>query len=378
MAVNKKNEKFKPIIGITIGDPASIGSEITAKMLEDKDVYRLCNPIVIGDTDLLKDGLRIAHLDQFLKINSIGSKLEENLTREDIEKNAVFTQGTIDIIDLDNITLDDFEYGKISAVAGKATGEYIKKAIDLSLTGAIDGVVTNALNKEAFTLGGWGKEFPGHTEMFAKYTGTKKYSMMLGHGSLRVFHVTTHIPFKKIADNLNPDRIYDVIELAYNTCRQMGIKEPKIGVAGLNPHSSDNGRFGDEEERIISPAIDMAVRKGIDAVGPVPPDTIGCKAIGGTYSAIVVMYHDLGHSIAKQAGFKLINPETREFVMRGVNATIGLNHGVVRVSVDHGTAYGKAGQGRADHLSLRDALNYAVDLSSGKLMDKEYGARSKK
>ena len=194
-------------------------------------------------------------------------------------------------------------------------------------------------------------------------TNTKKYSMMLAHDNLRVLHVTTHIPMKDVSAHLNVDRIYDVINLANKTCKQLGIKEPKIGVAGLNPHSSDEGRFGDEEEKIIIPSIEKAKSYGILADGPVPSDTLFCKAKGGLYDATVVMYHDQGHIPAKFAGF-VYDADSNQWVIRGVNVTLGLP--IIRASVDHGTAFGKAGKGTADYKSLEDALDYATLMAKNR------------
>ncbi len=334
-----------------MGDPAGIGSEITAKLLAFKEVYDKCNPVVIGDADVMEDGIRIAGNN--LRINPIN-----NISK------AEFKFGAIDVFDLDNINLQDFEYGKVNKISGKASGEFIEKSIELALAREIDAVVTNPINKEAFRLGGYGEKYPGHTEMFAHMTSASKYSMMLAFGNLRVFHATTHIALNKVSEILTADRIYDVIKLAYLTCRQLGINEPRIGVAGLNPHAGEHGLFGDEEEKIISPAIERAKQENISADGPVPSDTLFCKAKGGLYDSVVVMYHDQGHIPVKYAGF-VYSDENKEWVVRGINVTLGLP--VIRTSVDHGTAYGKAGKGKADHMSLYDALDYAVLMAKNRM-----------
>lgn len=334
---------MKPIIGITLGDPAGVGGEITAKLLSDKTVYDQCKPVVIGDADVLQDGIRIAQTD--LEVNSI-SRPED----------GKFSSGVIDLIDLDNIGLDDYEYGKVSAASGKASGEFIQRAIELALAKKIDAVVTNPIHKVAFHLGGFDK-YPGHTEMFADLTNTKSYSMMIACDNLRAFHVTTHCAFKEVLGLLTVERILDVISLAHSTCQRLGISSPRIAVAGLNPHAGDDGVFGTEDRDIIAPAIEKAKALGIDADGPIPPDTMFCKAKGGKYDGEVVMYHDQGHIPLKFAGF-IYDHETGEWIIRGINVTLGLP--VIRASVDHGTAYGKAGKGTANHLSLKDALDYAV------------------
>ncbi|MFH1326800.1 MAG: 4-hydroxythreonine-4-phosphate dehydrogenase PdxA [archaeon] len=340
----------KPIIGMTLGDPAGIGPEITAKLLSKPSVYEKCRPIVIGDSRVVRDGIRIAN--KSLAVNPIGDFSDTK-----------YEPGTIDVYDLQNISLSEFTYGQIGKASGKASGEFIEKAIRLALEGKIEAIVTNPIHKKSFTLGGFGQKYAGHTEMLANLTGTEKYSMMLACGNLRALHVTTHIPLEQVASHLSEQRIYDVIELAHNTCKQIGITHPKIGVAGLNPHSSDGGKFGNQEETKIIPAIKRAVENGIRAEGPVPGDTLFSKAKGGEYDAEVVMYHDQGHIPMKFAGF-VLDPISKKWIVRGVNVTLGLP--IIRTSVDHGTAFGKAGKGEADPSSLEDALDYAILMAAHK------------
>ncbi|MFH0861125.1 MAG: 4-hydroxythreonine-4-phosphate dehydrogenase PdxA [Candidatus Altiarchaeota archaeon] len=339
-----------PKIGITIGDPAGIGSEITAKMLTYENVTKMCTPIIIGDAKVVQQGFDVIKSSvKFEKIRDVDERI---------------SPGRVYVCDLDNISPSDYTFGQISSKAGKAAGEYIEKAIQLALEKKIDAIVTNPINKEAFVLGGYGKKYAGHTEMLAGLTGTKKYSMMLAHGNLRVLHVTTHVSLlDAITKYIKKDRIIDVIKLANSTCKQLNIKEPKIGVAGLNPHSGEGGAFGDEEIKEISPAVTEAQKLGIKAEGPVPADTLFSKAKGGMYDAVVAMYHDQGHIPTKVLGF-IYNEDSRSWVMKGVNITLGLP--IIRTSVDHGTAFGKAGKGTADYGSLFDALKYAILLAEGK------------
>lgn len=340
-----------PKIGITIGDPAGVGSEITAKMLTYENVTEICTPIVIGDAKVVQQGFDVIKSDvKFEKIYDV---------------NRSIPPGKIYVFDLDNISLSDYTFGKISSKAGKAAGEYIETAIRLALEKKIDAIVTSPIHKEAFVLGGYGKKYAGHTEMLAGLTSTKKYSMMLAHGNLRVLHVTTHVSLlDAITKYIKKDRIIDVIKLANSTCKQLNIKEPKIGVAGLNPHSGEGGVFGDEEIKEISPAVTEAQKLGINVDGPVPADTLFSKAKGGMYDAVVAMYHDQGHIPTKVLGFTY-NEDSKSWVMRGVNITLGLP--IIRTSVDHGTAFGKAGKGTADYGSLFDALKYAILLAEGRL-----------
>lgn len=345
----KMDNKLKTIIGISIGEPAGIGSEIAIRLLNDKDIYEIAKPVIIGSKVLIEEGLRINNLD--LKYVA----LDES---EISDHNFEF--GTIAYIDLDNITLQDFDYGKISAKAGKASGEYFEKAIKLALSNKIDAIVTCPINKESFTLGGWGKKYAGHTEMIGDYTNVTKFAMMLAKDNLRTIHVSTHVSLKQAIENCKKERILDVIELADEACKRLGIAEPRIAVSGLNPHAGEDGLFGDEEQQEIKPAIDMARAKNINATGPYPADTLYCKAKGGQYDIVVTMYHDQGHIPLKYAGF-IYNDETKLWDVRGINTTVGLP--IIRVSVDHGTAFGKAGKGIADYLSLKDAFEYAVKFA---------------
>jgi 4-hydroxythreonine-4-phosphate dehydrogenase len=269
------------------------------------------------------------------------------------------------VYDLDNISPDDYEFGRVSAQAGKAAGEAIQTAVQLALQGKIDAVVTNPIHKESFYLGGYGKKYPGHTEMLAALTGTESYCMMLASGSLRVCHVTTHVSLlDALTKYITPERILEVIQLADRAARRLGFEEPAIGVASINPHGGEDGLFGDEEGRIIAPAICRAQELGIRAEGPIPADSLFSKAKGGWYAMAVAMYHDQGHIPCKLDGF-VYNHETQEWTMTGVNVTLGLP--IIRTSVDHGTAFDRAGKGTADEGSLVDATVLAIDLAKGGL-----------
>lgn len=346
-----------PVIGITLGDPTGIGSEITCKMLANEKITKICTPVVIGDARVFKQGMEVAKVAINFEVI------------EDIPK--TLAPGKVYVYDMKNISSADYSFGKVSASAGKAAGEYIERAVKLALEKKIAAIVTNPIHKEAFALGGYGKKYPGHTEMLAGLTNTTKYSMMLACGNLRVFHVTTHVSLlDAITKFIKKDRILEVIKLAYNTCKDLGINEPKIGVAGLNPHAGDGGLFGNEETREITPAIEEANTLGMHAEGPVPADTLFSKAMGGMYDAVIAMYHDQGHIPVKLVGFNY-NSGSTEWKMGGVNVTLGLP--IIRTSVDHGTAFGKAGQGKADYNSLFEALRYAILLAKTKA---EHGQNS--
>lgn len=337
----------KLTIGITMGDPASIGPEITVKALAKQEVYDWCNPLIIGDACVMEAAVRIVGRED-IKINAISSVQE-----------ARFQYGTIDVYDMKLVNMDELELGKVSAMAGEAAFQYVKKVIELAMAGEIDGTVTNAFNKEAVNLAG--HHYSGHTEIYAEFTGTKKYTMMLAHENLRVVHVSTHVPLRVACDRVKKDRVLEVIRIANQACVDLGIENPKVGVAGLNPHSSENGMFGFEEAEEIMPAILAAREEGICADGPVPPDTIFSKARGGWYDIVVAMYHDQGHIPLKVVGF-VYNQEAQKWdAVAGVNITLGLP--IVRSSVDHGTAFDQAGQGIANELSLMNAIDYGVRLA---------------
>lgn len=339
----------KPILGITMGDPASIGPEITVKALSDPAIYEKCSPIIIGDAAVMEAAAGIVGKD--VKINAVSDV-----------KEAKFEFGTIDVYDMKLVDMDKLERGVVSAMAGNAAFQYVKKVIELAMNHEVDATVTNALNKEAMNLAG--HHYSGHTEIYAEYTGTKKYTMMLAHENLRVVHVSTHVSLREACDRVKKDRVLEVIRIADQACKELGIKEPKIGVAGLNPHSGENGMFGREEIEEITPAIEAAKGEGIIVDGPVPPDTVFSKARGGWYDIVVAMYHDQGHIPLKVVGFVYNQAEQKWDAVAGVNITLGLP--IIRASVDHGTAFDQAGKGVANELSLINAMDYAIRMSAGR------------
>lgn len=343
-----------PKIAITMGDPAGIGPEIVAKALLDKETYKKCYPVVTGDASVMQ---RIISLLGFpLKINPISNVSQ-----------ARFEWGYIDVYDLKCVDIDSLQLGKVSAQAGNAAFLSIKKAIDLAMDGEVDATVTAPLNKEALNLAG--HHFSGHTEMYAHFTNTKKYAMLLADEYLRVIHVTTHVPLREACDLVKKDRIIAVTQLLDDACRQFGIENPHIGIAGLNPHSSDNGLFGWEEEKEIIPAINELKQNGYSVEGPVPPDTLFAKAKCGFYDGCVAMYHDQGHIPFKVVGFNW-NRETKKMEsVEGVNITLGLP--IIRVSVDHGTAFDVAGKGIASEDAMLLSINYATRMAVNRIKKQE-------
>lgn len=338
-------EKVK--IAITMGDPAGIGAEIAVKALQRKELYTNSIPIVIGSKVVIKDA-----------VSFISSNLDLNIIKN--PEDAVGEFGTIDILDLDNIKLNDFKYGEVSAAAGKAAIEFILKAINLASEDRVQAVVTGPINKEAINKAGY--HYAGHTELFAEKTATNNYAMMLSSENMRVIHVSTHVSLKEAVERVKKKRIYEVIRLANKALLDIGIKKPKIAVAGLNPHSGENGLFGREEIEEIIPAVKKAQKEGINAEGAIPPDTVFSKVMGGRYDIVVVMYHDQGHIPMKVTGFKL-DKETNEWEsVSGVNTTVGLP--IIRTSVDHGTAFDIAGENEANEDSLVEAVELAVEFAN--------------
>jgi len=313
---------MRPRIAITMGDPAGVGPEVVVKALALPAVSGMCEPVVIGDTRRLQ-----------LAASICGVSLDP----------------AVEVIDVGKVP-DDLPWGELSAAAGEAAYRYIERAAQLALAGDVQAICTAPLNKEA--LHAAGHMFPGHTELLAHLTGTAEVSMMLEAPGLRVIHVTTHIGIIDAIAKIEPGLVARTIRRADETLRRAGIAAPRLAVCGINPHAGENGLFGHGEENSkIDPAIATVRAEGIDAVGPLPADTLFFRARRGDFDCVVAMYHDQGHGPVKVLGLEA-----------GVNITIGLP--VVRTSVDHGTAFDIAGTGVADERSMVEALKQAVNLAS--------------
>jgi len=345
----------RPVLGITMGDPAGIGPEIIVKALLDKSIYEQCIPVVVADAQIME------------KVVNEVVKAEVKINLVEKPRQAKGTFGVIDVLPLQDLQLDDFAYGKLSAACGEAAFRSVKTVIELAMADELDGTVTAPLNKEAMNLAG--HHYDGHTEIYAKFTGTAKYSMMLADGPLRVVHVTTHMPLVKVSEKLTIERVLDVIRLGHNACRQLGFDKPRIAVSGFNPHAGENGLFGTEEQTAISPAIEAAKAEGINAMGPFPPDTVFCKAAGGGFELVVAMYHDQGHIPLKMKSFFYDDATGTWSGMTGVNVTLGLP--IVRASVDHGTAFENAGKNVASAQSMINAIEYGAMMAVGRLKEKQ-------
>ena len=358
--------KHLPILGISMGDPFGNGPEITVRALADPALYTRCRPLVVGDASSIAYALKVAK-----KVSGIA--LGMHVVSSVAE--AKFRYGSIDVLDLGLVPADripdssedpepkPFGVGACS-VGGEASFQYVKKVIELAMAGEVDATVTNALSKEAINMAG--HHYSGHTEIYAHYTGTEKYTMMLAHDQLRVVHVSTHVSLREACDRVKKDRVLDCIRIANEGCKALGIEKPRIGVAGLNPHCGENGMFGREEIEEIQPAIDTAMAEEIwiPEKKPTPPDTVFSKALGGWYDIVVVMYHDQGHIPLKVKGFVYNKEKGRWDAVAGINVTWGLP--IIRASVDHGTGFGHAGSGHANELSLQNAMDYAIILANHK------------
>jgi 4-hydroxythreonine-4-phosphate dehydrogenase len=278
-------------------------------------------------------------------------------------KEALFRFGTMDLLDLPLVGSEVIEFGKISVTSGDIAFRSILKAIELALSGEVDGTVTNPINKGAINAAG--HHFSGHTEIYAQYTSSPKYAMLLADDKLKVIHVSTHVSLRKACDLVKKERVLETIQLLHEGLQKIGIPSPRIGVAGLNPHAGDGGLFGDEEREEIAPAIRVAQASGIAVEGPFPPDTLFTLARGGRFDGCVAMYHDQGHIPFKLTGFVWDEPSGSMKSVRGVNITLGLP--IIRTSVDHGTAFEIAGKGIASPDALLFAVEYAVKLNQSKL-----------
>jgi 4-hydroxythreonine-4-phosphate dehydrogenase len=335
-----------PVIGITMGDPASIGPEIAVKALLEKKIYEICRPLIVGDAGVF---------------NNIISKLNLNASINPIQnvKEAKFQFGVIDVFDLKNVDIDKLVFGEIAAMCGEASFQSIKKVIELALAKEVDATVTGPINKKSINEAG--HHFAGHTEIYAHFTNTKKYAMLLVEDKMKVIHVSTHVSLRQACNLVKKDRILEVTELLRNGMISLGETNLKIGIAGLNPHAGDSGLFGTEDDLEILPAVEELKKLGYDVEGPVPPDTMFAKAATGYYGGVVAMYHDQGHIPFKLTGFKWNSEKNQMDSVKGVNITMGLP--IIRTSVDHGTAFEIAGKGIASADAMVLAIESAVQLS---------------
>jgi 4-hydroxythreonine-4-phosphate dehydrogenase len=319
------------VVAVTMGDPTGVGPEIVAKVFADEGTPRA---VVVGDVAMMRRAVDL--LDLPLSVRAV-----------DGPGDARFEAGTVDVVAATDLPAD-LPYGEVDARGGGAAYDYVRRAVELALSGEVHAIATAPLNKEAMHLAG--HEYPGHTEVLAELTGTSDYAMMLVTDELRVIHVSTHVSLEEAIRRVQPERELTVIRLADRSLKRLGVEHPRVAVAGLNPHAGEGGLFGTQDRDVIAPAVEAARADGIDASGPWPPDTVFMQARQGRFDIVVVQYHDQGHIPIKLMGFDT-----------GVNVTVGLPF--FRTSVDHGTAFDIAGTGRADHASMRAALDLAASLA---------------
>ncbi|MBL7200219.1 MAG: 4-hydroxythreonine-4-phosphate dehydrogenase PdxA [Anaerolineae bacterium] len=326
-----------PVIAITIGDPAGVGPEVTVKALAQRKVWDCCRPLIVGDAGVLAG--TIALLGSDLSMHTISSPAD-----------AQFNPNSPDVLDLSNVDAAALQPGQVSADAGKASVEYIRRAVELVQAGQADAIATGPINKAALKAANI--PYIGHTELLAALLDEQRVTTMLATVGLRVVHVTRHVPLAKVASLITRERVLETIRLTDAGLRQMGIARPHIAVAALNPHGGDEGLMGREEIDAIGPAVEAARAEGMDAAGPIPADSVFFRAIRGEFDVVVAMYHDQGHIPIKTHGFE-----------QSVTVTLGLP--VVRTSVDHGTAFDIAWQGIADEESMVEAICLAAQLVGG-------------
>jgi 4-phospho-D-threonate 3-dehydrogenase / 4-phospho-D-erythronate 3-dehydrogenase len=329
-SVTVNTKRSRPVFALTLGDPAGIGPEIACKALKNKKI--MSEVAVVGSLDVLQ-------------------KTSENmgftLPFHTITTTADFTVDAVNIFDCGMPLPGTWQTGRVQAECGRAAFTYIKKAIDMALAGELDGVITNPINKES--LHAAGINYPGHTEIFAEKTGTDRYAMLFLLNGIGVAHVTTHCSLRQAIDLVTVGRVSETIRLVTATMKNLGIRNPRIAVGGLNPHAGENGLFGTEEIEHIRPAIAAAREEGIDVTGPYPPDTVFMRAFKGEFDGVVAMLHDHGFVALKSKDFE-----------HGVNITVGLP--IIRTSVGHGTAFDIAGKGIASPESLLSAISAAERL----------------
>lgn len=347
----------KPVLGLTMGDPAGIGPEICLQALLAPSVREHCTPVLFGDVSVLRrvgDSWSSPSRTNIAKSSTnAGDEGENSRVVSLAEFGGISAVSEPLIVDCAALDAANIQPGRISAACGRAAFRNIEGAIRAAMAGQIDGVVTAPIHKESLHLAG--VKFPGHTEIFTSLTGAKRSCMMLYSEALAVSMATTHIGYAEVPRRLSTARIFDVIELTADAMRSLRQREPHLGVCGLNPHAGEHGLFGNrEEENSVAPAVSQARARGIDVTGPLVPDAAFTRAQREKYDALVTLYHDQGH-----IPFKMLAFDT------GVNITLGLP--IIRTSVDHGTAFDIAWQGRANPQSLFSAIEVAARLAAGKL-----------
>ncbi|MFP4510744.1 MAG: 4-hydroxythreonine-4-phosphate dehydrogenase PdxA [Spirochaetaceae bacterium] len=326
---------MKPVIGITIGDPAGIGPEITARALQSPEVYESCIPLVIGDADVMRQACSFVQVKP--EIRTVSSPEE-----------ATGAAGIIEVLDLDNIEIGSLKMGTVQAPCGTAAYEYIEKAVHLANEGRIHAMATGPINKESLRAAK--VEYIGHTEILGALTGTSDPLTLFQVDKMRIFFLTRHVSLRKAIDMIRKERILDYLNRCTEALEQLGVERRDIAVAGLNPHCGEHGLFGHEDDVEIRPAVEAAQAAGLDITGPIGADSIFHMAVEGRFAAVLSLYHDQGHIAAKTYDF-----------YRTVSVTLGMP--ILRTSVDHGTAFDVAGTGKADSAGMKEAILAAAQYA---------------
>ena len=335
----------RPVLGVTMGDPAGVGPEIIARATAEPAVRAACRPVVIGAAATMREALALVG----------GAQAVHAVSRV---ADCRWAEGTVEVLDLGNVDMATLPRCEVSAAAGRAAYEYIERSVALVQAGEIDAIVTAPVNKEA--LAAAGVQHSGHTEILAQLSNTRDFAMLLMGKELKVIHVTTHVALRRVPDLVTRERVLTTIRLAQRTLEGLGQPHGRIAVAGLNPHAGEDGLFGDEEQQQIVPAIEAARAEGLSVTGPLPADTLFSRARGGEFDIVVAMYHDQGHIPVKTLGFEYDETTKKWTGLSGVNVTVGLPF--LRVSVDHGTAFDRSWKGVANHESMVEALDVATRM----------------
>lgn len=319
---------MKPVIAVPIGDPAGVGPEITAKALQNPQVFEKALCIVVGDRKIMEQAMKITE-----------SNMKIHVIREPEE--AIDDAGIMNFIDLDNIDMNQFRFGRVSAMCGRAAYEYIETCISMANARKVDAVTTTTINKEALKLAG--VPYIGHTEIFGALTGTEDPLTIFEVRGMRIFFLSRHVSLRKSCDIVTKDRIIDYVKRGLAVLKQLGVTDGTMAVAGVNPHCGENGILGDEELREIIPAVKELQTEGYPVTGPIGADSVFHLALQGHFNSVLSLYHDQGHIAAKTLDFE-----------RTVAITGGMP--ILRTSVDHGTAFDIAGTGKASEVSLVEAI----------------------
>lgn len=327
---------MKPLIAIPMGDPAGIGPEIVVKALVNEDVLKAARCVVIGDRKVLDNAITFTKVP--LRIRII-QKVEE----------GEYSDGVLNLIDLDNVEMKEFKIGQVDGMCGKAAYEYIAKSIELANNKEVAAVSTAPINKESLKAGG--VNFIGHTEIFGALTNTLDPLTMFEVHGMRVFFLTRHVSLRKACDLVTKDRIKDYVKRCKEVLEKLGVTEGKMAIAGLNPHSGEHGLFGDEEVNHVTPAVEELQAEGYDVVGPIGADSVFHLALQGRFNSVLSLYHDQGHIATKTLDFE-----------RTIAITGGMP--ILRTSVDHGTAMDIAGKGIASEVSMVEAILLGAKYSA--------------